>query len=304
MKWQSLNYPQWQATADTLHLIFQMVGKIKLERSVPRPEWAHVRLYLTIDGLASGIIPGDESPFMILFNLRKHQAEIRNSQDKQIILPLENGVSVAAFYEWLKEALVYIGSPTEINVKPQEFYDPIDFDKDDKHCTYDRKAVGIWLENLLFAHEAFMKYLSCFRGKVDYPAYYFGHMDLSCVVFSGEAAPLKKGNPVTRSALDEKCLECGFWPGDVTFPQAAFYAMPYPFITDINGYVNHLYPSKALFEPAKRAFFLTMEEVHCFAEPVSVVSRFCQSVFEILQKLQPWQNIDWITKPIEYPFKQ
>ena len=39
-----LDYPEWQDTADTVHLFLQMAGKVKVERSPKRPQWALVRL--------------------------------------------------------------------------------------------------------------------------------------------------------------------------------------------------------------------------------------------------------------------
>lgn len=45
-----LSYPDWQATADTLHLYLQMAGKVKLEHCYPEPEWGHIRMPLTVQG--------------------------------------------------------------------------------------------------------------------------------------------------------------------------------------------------------------------------------------------------------------
>lgn len=131
-----LNYTEWQDTADLVHLLLQMVGKVKLERCHKRPEWAHVRLYMTLDGLSSGIIPCSTSPFEIFVNLRKHQIEIHNEEGKSHTLPLEDGTSIAVYYHQFMDALEQIGAATEINIKPQEFYDPIPFDQDRKHHHY------------------------------------------------------------------------------------------------------------------------------------------------------------------------
>lgn len=35
-----LNYTDWQDTADTLHMLLQMSGKVKLLYRAKRPEWA------------------------------------------------------------------------------------------------------------------------------------------------------------------------------------------------------------------------------------------------------------------------
>ena len=65
------SYTDWQDTAHTVHLLLQMAGKVKVVRCDKRPEWSHIRLYLTLDGLSTGIVPCNESPFVIHFNFRE-----------------------------------------------------------------------------------------------------------------------------------------------------------------------------------------------------------------------------------------
>lgn len=71
-----LDYPEWQDTADTVHLFLQMAGKVKVERSPKRPQWAHVRLYLVPDGLTTGLIPGDSSPFFHFIQLQRTSGRV------------------------------------------------------------------------------------------------------------------------------------------------------------------------------------------------------------------------------------
>lgn len=289
-----LNYPEWQDTADTIHLFLQMAGKVKVERCCRRPEWAHVRLYLIPEGLTTGLIPGDNSPFTIFFDFRQHQVEFQNGEGKRAVIPLEDGLSVSAFYKQFGAALEEIGSPTQITVQPQEFYDPLLFDKDDKHRTYDKLAIRKWLQNLFFAYGAMARYLTSFRCKVHYPAYYFGTMDLTCIVFSGESAPWGKKDAVMERAFDERLYECGFWPGDISFPQAAFYAMPYPFVEDIGENASLLQPGKAVFKPEKKEFFLTLEDAFSYPDPEAAVADFFKSGFDIFQHLKRWDRLEQI----------
>ena len=69
-----LNYTDWQDTADTLHMLLQMSGKVKLLYRAKRPEWAHIRQYLTLDGISTGIVPEAPVPFEINFDFREDQA--------------------------------------------------------------------------------------------------------------------------------------------------------------------------------------------------------------------------------------
>lgn len=295
-----LSYTEWKETADTLHMYLQMAGKVKLERNDECPEWGHVRMFLTIDGLSTDLIPGETEPFSIHFNLRKNKVEFK-SGSSETILPLQNDVSVADFYQSFTEALSRIGAPTKINVKPQEVPNPIDFTKDKVHHFYDQKAAVIWLNNMLFAYQGLMRFIAPFRGRVTYPSFYFGAMDLACCLYSGESAPYGSHDAISQYAFDERLFECGFWPGDDKHPEPAFYALPYPFMTTIGQNTNLLKPAKAVFEAANKEFLLNLKDVFTYKDPVKTVFEFCESSFLILQMMEPWRDLKQIVKPLDYP---
>lgn len=110
MKFQ--NYTDWQDTADTVHLLLQMAGKVKVVRCDKRPEWSHIRLYLTLDGLSTGIVPCNESPFVIHFNFREDKIEFRSYIGKTAEILLQDGKSIRTYYEQFTVALKQIGAPT------------------------------------------------------------------------------------------------------------------------------------------------------------------------------------------------
>lgn len=296
-----INYTDWREVADTLHLLLQMTGKVKLAYSDKRPEWAHIRQYLTLDGITTGIIPCEPSPFEIRFNFRQDEVEFRNYNGKAEVVKLEGGKSVGAYYRQFTTALKQVDAETKIGVRPQEFYDPVNFDEDEKHHAYSRKQVLIWLDNMLFAYRALNQFIAPFRGKVICPAYYFGTMDLSCTVYSGEPVPWGKSGKVMPYNFDERNYECGFWPGDAGFPEPAFYALPYPFISDLQGNEKYLRPDKAFYKPEKMEFFFTLKEALNYPNPEKMVIDFCRSGFEVMQEISPWKNLDWIKRPLEYP---
>ena len=295
-----LTYPEWQPTADTLHMLLQVIGKIKLERNNKRPEWAHIRQFLTLNGLTTGIIPGNTAPFEITVDFREHRITLHNTEGRSIRIPLRDGISIAHYYEQIHHALKFIGSPTTINVHSQEFYDPINFDQDEKHHAYDAVAATLFQDNLLFAYQVLNKFMSPFRGKVDFPAYYFGTMDLSGIVYSGEAAPFSSKGRISYPAFDERNCEFGFWPGDPKALEPSFYVMPYPFIPSIDIYGNMLRPDKAVFKPEKKEFFLTLKDALSYDNPEEKIIEFFTSSLAIVQQLKKWDNWEWITHPLSY----
>lgn len=296
-----LNYTEWQNEADTLHMLLQMTGKVKLAHCEKRPEWAHIRQYLTLDGISTGIVPCNPSPFEVRFNFRQDLVEFRNYNGKSETVKLEDGKSVGAYYREFMTALKRIDAPTEIGVRSQEFYDPTDLDKDEKHHAYSQRMALLWLDNMQFAYRSLLLFLAPFRGKIICPAYYFGTMDLSCSVYSGETAPWGKSGTVMPYNFDERNYECGFWPGDPNNPEPAFYGLPYPFLSDLKGNEKYLRPDKAFYKPEKMEFFFTLKEALSYPNPEKMVAEFCRSGFDIIQEITRWKNLDWITRSLEYP---
>ena len=295
-----LNYDDWQDTADTLHLFLQMAGKVKLERSYKRPQWAHVRLDTTIEGIGTGIIPAEDCNFEIYFNLARHHVDVQNSLGTRVRIPLLDGLSVAAFHRELMASLDTTGTPTAINTTPQEFYDPVPFEQDTKHHSYDRDAVELFLANLQFAYRSLAGFLAPMRGKVDMPAFWFGTMDLSGNVFSGQPAPYTGTDAIGRNSFDEKFCEFGFWPGDTKWDAPSFYALPYPFVADIGSYGSLLAPRKALFLAEESEFVFRLEDAFAAPDPQQAVEDFCRSSFAVLQRVDRWKDLDWITEPLTY----
>ncbi|MCQ1954188.1 DUF5996 family protein [Arthrobacter sp. zg-Y238] len=295
-----LNYPDWQATADTLHLYLQVAGKVKLERSYPEPEWGHVRMPLTVQGIGTGIMPGPDTNFEIYFNLRQHHVDVQNTNYIRTRIELSDGLSVADFYRQLMGALEFIEAPTSINTDPQEFYDPVPFDADTKHSTYDKHAVELFLDNLHFAHRSLEQFLGPVRGKVFAPSYWFGTMDLSGTIFSGQSEPYPGNGVIAVNCFDERFCEFGFWPGDPSSTDPAFYVMPYPFLSNIGSYGTMLAPAKAQFLTRSSEFILTLKDAFSYDDPQQAVVDFCRTSFDIVQRLDPWDDIDWITEPLTY----
>ena len=50
-------YSQWRETCIALHMVAQMMGKVKLECLEPQPEWGHVLLEPVPDGFSTGFVP-------------------------------------------------------------------------------------------------------------------------------------------------------------------------------------------------------------------------------------------------------
>ena len=112
--WPALPYPEWAATARTLQLWTQIVGKIRLSLTPWINHSWHVTLYLTARGLTTGPIPYGLRSFEIRFDFIAHELRILVSTGEVEKIELKEQ-SVAAFYRLVFAALGRLDLKVEIN---------------------------------------------------------------------------------------------------------------------------------------------------------------------------------------------
>ncbi len=224
--WPPLPYAEWQDTCKTLHMWLQVAGKIRMTLSPPLNHWWHVTLYVTARGLSTSPIPYGDGVFEIQFDFLEHQLEIATCGGARVVLPLQPE-SVAAFYARVMEALRGLGIEVSINTKPQEVADPIPFEQDFTHASYDREYAQRFFHVLVSTEKVMQQFRSSYLGKSSPVQFFWGSMDLSCVRFSGRpAVPPRKGR-ITGNTHEEVAV--GFWPGaGLGAPAFYAYAAPHP----------------------------------------------------------------------------
>lgn len=210
----SLPYAEWQGTRLTLHLLCQMLGKVRLALHPPRNHWWHATLRVGARGILSGPVavqPGTPRLEMEL-DLRAHRLRLRRGA-AAVQTPLV-GASVAELYAWLMAELAALGVRPRIRARP---YDPdkvgsdIPFTEDDRRA-YDPAVAARFLELMTFAADALETFAGDFLGKAS-PAQLFWHsLDLAHTRFSGRAAPLEGAAPATARRTRTSCCRSGSGP--------------------------------------------------------------------------------------------
>src|SRR3954468_19668173 len=112
--WPELPYAAWRDTSETLHLMTQIVGKIRLARTPWLNHSWHVTLYVTVRGLTTGTIPDGARSFQIDFDFIDHALRIATSDGPQRVVPLAPQ-TVAAFYKAVMAALSALGVDVSID---------------------------------------------------------------------------------------------------------------------------------------------------------------------------------------------
>ena len=116
----SLPLSEWAETKTTLHILAQIVGKIRLGLSPKLNHWWHAPLYVSARGLTTSAIPYGKTDFDMELDLTDHQLVIRSSDGEIRKVQFENH-TIAQFYRELFFSLGSLGIDAPILAKP---FDP------------------------------------------------------------------------------------------------------------------------------------------------------------------------------------
>jgi len=197
--------------------------------------------------------------------------------------------SVADFHAEFMSALRALGIEVKIWTMPVEVPNPVRFEKDTQHASYDREYAHRFWKVLVLCDSIFKEFRAGFIGK-DSPVHFFwGSFDLCVTRFSGRRAPERAGaDSVTREAYSHEVISAGFWPGTGDIRGAAFYAYAAP---EPPGFAEQpVEPEAAFYHPQLHEFLLMYDDVRCAASPRQVLLRFMQSTYEAGAKLARWDR--------------
>ena len=231
--WPDLPYAAWRETYKSLHLMTQIVGKIRLARTPWLNHSWHVTLYVSPRGLTTSPIPDGERSFEIAFDFIAHRLVVETSDGQSWRMQLRP-VPIADFYAAVIEGLAGLGIEVAIDQTPNELPDPIRFSEDRVHASYDAEYAHRHWQALLQIDRVFKLFRTGFIGKCSPVHFFWGSFDLAVTRFSGRRAPLHPGgvphlsDAVVREAYSHEVSSAGFWPGGGGIDYAAFYSYAYP----------------------------------------------------------------------------
>src|SRR6266496_1473872 len=279
--WPELDYAAWQDSCATLHLWTQIVGKIRLAHAPLVNHWWQVPLYLTARGFTTSAMPRDTRTFQIDFDFIDHRLRIAVSDGRRASLPLVP-CSVADFYGEVMGRLRALDLETRLWTMPVELADPIPFEEDRTHASYDPAMVNRFWRALVQIDQVFAVFRSRFLGKVSPVHFFWGSFDHAVTRFSGRRAPLHPGgvpglpDAITREAYSHEVSSAGFWPGNDAFPQAAFYSYAYP---EPTGFRDRPVTAGGYFEAKLGEFVLPYDTLRSAAKPDALLFDFLSSTY-------------------------
>jgi Family of unknown function (DUF5996) len=283
-----LDWTQWSATAETLHMFTQIVGKTRLALTPLQNHWWNVPLYVTARGLTTSAMPLPRGGVLdIEFDFVAHRLCFRASSGRHCKLPLQ-AQSVADFYAVYLQTLDALSVDVRIDPLPVELQAPIRFDRDQTHGTYDPAAAQRFWQTLTFA-DTLLKESRCgFQGKVSPVHFFWGSFDLAVTRFNGRIAPPRPGaDRIQQEAYSHECISAGFWPGNGGYGQAAFYCYGAPVPA---GLAESSLRGPGRFDPVLGEFLLDYADVRRSADPRATVRQFLGETYLAAASAGNWDR--------------
>jgi hypothetical protein len=286
--WPALPYAEWSATCATLHMWSQMVGKLRLALSPHVNHWWEVPLYVSARGLSTSPIPYRLGVFEAEFDFLDHVLRFVTSRGETKAIRLAPR-SVADFYQEFKATIASLGIEAKIWPMPVEIPDPIRFDQDTVHASYDPVHANRFWRILTTVDAICKEFRARFTGKASPVHFFWGSFDMAASRFSGRRAPERPGaDRVTQDAYSHEETSAGWWPGGGEFAGPMFYAYAAP---EPPGFRDApVRPAQAFYHAKLGEFLLSYDDVRNASDPRATLLDFFQSTYEAGATLGKWDR--------------
>ncbi|HEX4719106.1 MAG TPA: DUF5996 family protein [Thermoleophilaceae bacterium] len=282
-----LHLADWRQTKDTLHLYGQILGKIRLATTAPRNQWWHVPLYLDVRGLTTRRMHHHGTTFDITLDFLDDAVVVRTAGGDVARIEIGDGLPVAEFDSRLHATLARLGIDVAIREEPYRVPMTTPFPQDLEHAAWDRDAVERFFRILDWSDEVFEEFAGRFNGKTS-PVHLFWHsFDLAVTRFSGRRG-LSLDDPVDREAYSQEVISFGFWAGDDTIGDAAYYSYTSPEPEGLRD--EPLALGEWIEFGAGSLALLRYDQLRRAADPKTTLLAFCQSAYDAGARLAGWDT--------------
>ena len=278
--WPALSYESWSATCDTLHAHTQLLGKLAVALAPREPQLQHAALRLTARGWETAPLPAPDrsGAFGVALDLRAHEALVEHSDGQRRRVALAPDRSVGQVTRDVLAAARELAGDVEIDPTPQEVPWTVPLDEDDEHATYDRAQVEAYFAAATQAALALAAFRAPYRGRSTPVNAWWGSFDLAVSHVSGQPAQPPADDFITRNAMDAQEVAVGWWPGDASNGNAAFYAYAHPAPP---GFADAaLAPPAARWDADIGEYLLDWDDVRSSPDPQAAAVEFAHSAFE------------------------
>ena len=268
----------------------QIAGKISLALTPRINHFWNITMQITSRGLATPLMPYRDKEFSIAFDFIAHQVVIQTTDGETETLSLEPR-TVADFYSLMMSMLRRMNIDVRIWTMPVEAPNPIRFETDVTHRSYDPESANAFWRVLVAIKPVFDSFRAGFIGKCSPVHFFWGSFDLAVTRFSGRRAPERpQADAMTRESYSHEVISHGFWPGSGAMPQPAFYAYAAPEPPGLK--TAKVSPDAAFYSTDHSEFLLPYEAVRTAASPEADLTAFVASTYAAAADLAQWNRTE------------
>jgi len=298
--WPQLDMKRDHETLALLHLVSQMLGKIR----VAHAPWVNHGWHATLRPVASGMVTlptatADGRSFTLGLDLCRHGISLQVGDGASDLIPFE-GKSVARLHSELIGLLDLHRLPSSFHGRPNEIPDAVPFAEDKAERRYDPASGARLHDALQLIVPVFERFRAGFTGKASPVHFFWGSFDLAATRFSGRPAPPHPGgvpglpDRITREAYSQEVSSAGFWAAGVTEAEPFFYSYAYP---EPRGFRERKL-SPGGWNEEWQEFTLPYEDVRTSADPEAMLSGFFEATYAAAADLAGWDRAALERKPV------
>ena len=299
--WPELDVARDQPTFATLHLVSQMLGKLRVAHAPWVNHGWHATLHPRPDGLAIAPIEAGALSFTLKLDLCRHQLALRISDGRTDSVPL-HPAAIATLHAELIAMLDRHGLPSSFNGTPNEIADALPFADDHAPRAYDPASAERLRDALAAMVPVFERFRAGFRGKCSPVHFFWGSFDLAVTRFSGHTAPPHPGgvpglpDRITREAYSHEVSSAGFWAGGVVAAEPIFYSYAYPEPPHFREAA--IAPDSARFDGDLGEYVLPYAAVRAAADPAAALMEFLEGTYALAADLGQWDRASLEREPV------
>ena len=286
--WPALPLDSWRDTRDTLQMWTQIAGKICLALTPRVNHFWNIAFHVTSRGLTTPAMPHGDRTFTLSFDFIAHEVVLQVSDGTRDVVPMQPQ-TVADFYRRLMETLERARLPVRIWTMPVEVPDPIRFDRDTTHRSYDADAARRFFEVLLAITPVMEDFRAGFVGKCSPVHFFWGSFDVAVTRFSGRRAPERPdADSITREAYSHEVISHGWWPGGGPINEPAFYAYAAPEPAGLK--TARIRPASGFYSTDLSEFILPYDAVRTAVHPEEDLRAFLTTTYDAAAQLAGWDR--------------
>jgi hypothetical protein len=202
---------------------------------------------------------------VVALDMLSHHAVAEHSDGRARRIPLTPDRPVAEVMGELLAAVGDLVGPVRIDPRPQETAWTTPLDEDFEHATYDPAQVTAYFAVATRAAVVLAALRAPYRGRSTPVNAWWGSFDLAVSLYSGRPVDPPSNDFITRNSGNAQQIEVGWWPGDVRYPRAAFFAFAFP--APVGFETATLSPAAARWESELGEYILDWDDVRVAPDP-------------------------------------